>query len=143
MELDMPEAQKLEYSQLEVGYKFPPSRYGLDASIISTYLKAVEDTSQLYQDAKLVPPTAIAAYAMAALAKGLHLPQGAIHISQEFEFVGEASMNDSFTSYAEVSRKQSRGKFHLLAIDLNVLNRNQKVVLSGKTTFMLPEQDGG
>jgi len=137
------EAQKIEYSKLEVGYRLPPSSYKLDASIISNYLKAVGDTNHLYQDTKLVPPLAIAAHAMAALAKVIYLPPGTIHLSQEFEFIDAASINDSFISWAEVSRKQSRGKFHLLAIDLNVFNQNQKPVLSGKCTFILPEQDDG
>ena len=139
----MPEEQKVEYSQLEAGYQFPASSYKLDAATVATYLKAVEDTSHLYQDTKLVPPMAIAAYAMAALSQAISLPPGTIHVSQELEFIDTVSANDSLTSYARVSRKQSRGKFHLLAIDLNVFNQNQQAVLAGKTTFILPEQDDG
>jgi len=135
----MPKEQKIEYSQLEAGYEFPPSSYKLDNSIVATYLKAVEDTSNLYQDAGLVPPMAIAAYAMAALSEGICLPPGTIHVSQEFEFINTANINDTFVSYARVSRKQRRGKFHLLVIDLNVSNQKQKAVLAGKTSFILPE----
>ena len=139
----MPEEQKVEYSELEVGYEFPPSNYKLDDSTISTYLKAVEDTSRLYQDTKLVPPMAIAAYAMAALSQGISLPPGTIHVSQELEFIDTVSVNDSLVSHAKVSRKQERGKLHLLTVDLNVFNQNQQAVLAGKTTFILPEQDNG
>ena len=139
----MPEELKIEYSQLEVGYEFSPGSYKLDSSIVATYLKAVEDTSRLYQDTKLVPPMAIAAYALAALSQSICLPPGTIHVSQEFEFIDMVSVNDRLTSYAKVSRKQSRGKFHLLAIDLNVFNQRQKAVLAGKTSFILPEPDDG
>ncbi len=139
----MPEEQKVEYSQLEAGYQFPASSYKLDATTVATYLKAVEDTSHLYQDTKLVPPMAVAAYAMAALSQGISLPPGTIHVSQELEFIDTVSVNDSLTSHAKVNRKQSRGKFHLLAIDLRVFNQNQQAVLAGKTTFILPEQDDG
>ena len=139
----MSEKQKIKYSQLEAGYEFPPSSYKLDTSIVSTYLKAVEDTSRLYQDTEFVPPMVVAAYAMAALSQGICLPPGAIHVSQELEFIGTVSVNESLISCARVSRKQSRGKFHLLAIDLNVFNQNQKVVLAGKTSFILPEQGDG
>ena len=86
---------------------------------------------------------AIAAYAMAVLSQGISLPPGTIHVSQELEFIDTVSVNDSLTSHARVGRKQSRGKFHLLAIDLNVFNQNQQAVLAGKTTFILPEQDDG
>ena len=77
---------------------------------------------------------AIAAYAMAALSEDICLPPGTIHVSQEFEFMGIASIDDTFTSYARVVKKQSRGKFHLL-----IVNQNQKAVLTGKTSFILPE----
>lgn len=139
----MPEKQKIEYSQLEAGYEFPPSSYQLDTSIVSLYLKAIEDTSYLYADTELVPPMAIAAYAMAVISQSIHLPPGAIHVSQELEFIDTVSINDSLISYARVSQKQSRGRFHLIAVDLNVFNQNQKAVLAGKTTFILPELDDG
>ncbi|MFC2005536.1 hypothetical protein ACFLVG_01055 [Chloroflexota bacterium] len=139
----MYEEQKIEYSQLEAGYEFPASYCKLDSSIISTYLKAVEDASYLYQDTKLVPPMAIAAHAMAALAQRICLPPGTIHVSQELEFIDTVSVNDSLTSYARVNRKQSRGRLHLLDIDLYVQNQNRKTVLAGKTSFILPEQDDG
>ncbi len=139
----MPEEQKVKYSQLEAGYEFPSSGYKLTTSIVSTYLKAVGDTSCLYRDTKLVPPMVIAAYAMAALSRGISLPPGAIHVSQEFEFKDTVNIDDSLVSCARVGRKQRRGKFHFLDIDLNVFNQNQKVVLVGKTSFILPEPDGG
>jgi len=134
----MPKEQKVEYSQLEVGYEFPPSRYTLDYPSVAAYLRAVEDSSSLYQGTELVPPLAIAAYAMAALSESILLPSGTIHASQELEFIDTVSMKDTLISYAKVSRKQSRGKFHLLTIDLNVFNQRQKTVLAGKTSFILP-----
>jgi len=141
--LSMPKEQKVEYSQLEAGYEFPPSRYTLDYSIVATYLRAVEDSSSLYQDTELVPPMAIAAYAIAALSGNISLPSGTIHVSQELEFITTVSINDTLISYAKVSRQQSRGKFHLLSIDFNVFNQRQKAVLAGKTSFVLPEQNDG
>lgn len=133
--------QKIEYSQLETGYEFPASNYKLDHSMVTTYLKAVEDTSSLYSDTKLVPPMAVAAYAMAALLENIYLPPGAIHVSQEFEFLDTVSVNDALVSQAWVSRKQSRGKFHFLTINFNVCNQRQKAVLAGKTSFILPEHN--
>jgi len=139
----MPKEQKVEYSQLEAGYEFPPSRYTLDHSIVATYLRAVEDSSSLYQDTELVPPLAIAAYAMASLSESISLPSGTIHASQELEFIDTVNINDILISYARVSRQQSRGKFHLLSINFNVFNQRQQAVLAGKTSFILPEQTGG
>ncbi|MFC1941563.1 hypothetical protein ACFLWL_04130 [Chloroflexota bacterium] len=97
----MSEEQRLKYSQLEAGYEFPHSSYKLDASTVATYLKAVEDTSYPYQDTNLVPPMAIAAYAMAALSQNIYLPPGAIHVSQELQFIATVSVNESLVSYAK------------------------------------------
>jgi acyl dehydratase len=135
----MSEKQRIEYSQLEAGFEFPASSYKLESAIVSKYLKAVEHTSSLYQDTVLVPPMAVAAYAMASLSGNISLPPGTIHVSQEFEFRGTVSINDILISYAKVSRKQSRGNFQLLNVDFNVLNKEQKTVLTGKTSFILPE----
>ena len=143
MNSGVPKHKKVEYSQLETGYEFPPSSSKLDCPIISEYIKAVEETSSLYQDEELVPPMAVAAYAMAALSEGMSLPMGTLHVSQGVEFMGSVSIGDSIITYARVTRKQDRGKLHLLTIDLNVFNQRQKAVLSGKASFLLPEYNDG
>jgi len=135
----MTKQPKLEYSQIEVGYEFPPASYKLDPSMVSAYLKAVEETSRLYHDTGLVPPMAIAAYAMAALSESISLPPGAIHVTQELEFIDTVSAGDTITCHARVSRKQNRGRLHLMTVDLDVFNQNQKAVLAGKVGFVLPE----
>ena len=130
------------YSQLEAGYEFPPGNYKLDASKVSLFLKAVGDTSPLYRDNnQLIPPMAVAALAMATLSNTISLPPGAIHVSQELSFVKAVSLDDSLTSYARLSRTQKRGKLHLITVDLNVRNQNQQTVLTGKTSFILPQPD--
>lgn len=138
----MPE-EKIEYRQLENGYEFPPSFYKLDAASISNYLKAVEDTSYPYEKNQVVPPMAIAASAMAALSRSISLPPGTIHISQELEFRGEARTDDGLTGYAKVNRKWSRGRFQFLDVELNVCRNDQKAVLYGRTSFILPQLDDG
>ncbi|MFC1940326.1 MaoC family dehydratase N-terminal domain-containing protein [Chloroflexota bacterium] len=137
----MSKPQKVEYQQIEAGHDFPLVSYHLDALIAASYLKAVGETSSLYQNNKLIPPTAVAARAMAALSDSISLPPGTIHVSQELEFTGTVNVGDTITCHAKVARKQDRGRLHLMTIDLNVFNQNQKKVLSGKTSFVLPEPD--
>jgi len=86
---------------------------------------------------------AVAAYAMAALTKSISLPAGAIHVSQNIEFIDTVSIKDTITSYARVTKKQARGRLHLLTIDLDVFNQNQKQVLSEKISFILPRHEEG
>ena len=136
----MAEKQKVEYSQIEAGYEFPASSFQMDDPAVATYLRAVGETGTLYNDSRLVPPTAIAAFAMAALSEKLSFPPGTIHVSQDLEFMDTISTSDTLTCYARVSRKQDRGKLHLLTVDLNVHNQQKRTVLAGKTSFVLPEQ---
>lgn len=135
----MAKRSKIEYSRMEVGDRFTPISYKLEASMVATYLRAVEESSRLYQDTELVPPMAVAAYAMAALSEGISLPPGTIHVNQELEFLDAVSVGDTITCQASVSRKQDRGRLHLMNIDIDVFNQNRKKVLAGKVGFILPE----
>ena len=134
----MPEPQKIEYHQLSANFEFPSNSFCLDTATVTNYLKAVDDTSPFFANSELIPPLVIAAHALAALSRGMSLPPGSIHVSQELEFTGTARVNDTLTSHARVTRKQDRGKIRLLAIDLNVMNQDHETVLTGKTSFILP-----
>ena len=105
---------------------------------MSVYLKATGDTSDLYQNTGLIPPMAVAAQAMAALAESISLPPGTIHVSQELEFIGAVRIEDTLTSHARVLKHQQRGNLHLLSVELNVLNQKKEQVLTGRTGFVLP-----
>ena len=135
----MAKQHKIEFGQLEVGREFPPASCELTPEMVTTYLKAVEGTSSLYQGTEIFPPMAIAAYAMAALSESISLPAGAIHVTQDIEFTDTASIGDTVTSYARVTRKQSRGKLHILNVAIEVLKQNKKAVLAGTMGFILPE----
>jgi hypothetical protein len=131
--------EKIEYHQLNAGYEFSPVTHRLDPARVFTYCNAVDENAGLYQEAKVVPPMAIAAFAMAALSENISLPPGTIHVSQEIEFKGTTAVDETIISYAKVSRKQDRGKLHLMTIELSVLNQDKREVLAGKTSFILPE----
>ena len=130
--------QKIDHQQIEAGYEFRPLSYQLNTSMVANYLRAVGETSNLYQTTDLVPPMAVAAYAMAALFDSILLPPGTIHVSQESDFTGMVNAGDTITCQAKVLRKQNRGGLHLMTIGLNVFNQNQKKVMAGKTSLVLP-----
>ena len=135
----MENPQKADFYQLEAGYEFPPASYQLDSLLVAIYLETVEDTNDLYRETNVIPPMAVAARAMAALSDSISFPAGAIHVSQELEFSDFVRTADTFTSRARVSRKQDRGKLHIVTIEIHVFNQKQNLVLSGKTSFILPE----
>ena len=136
----MPEKQN-ELNQLETGYEFPQSTFKLDTDTINSYMKAVDDNSFPYQEMNIVPPMAIAAITMGILSEEINLPSGTVHVSQEFVFSDVANFNDTLTVGAKIIRNLSRGKFHMLDIALTIQSHDNRTVLTGKTSFILPTQD--
>jgi hypothetical protein len=133
------QAPKIDYQELTPGYEFAPVGFQLDSDEVMKYLNAVEDCNNIYQENMLVPPMAIAALAMAAMSSGMTLPPGAIHVSQNLEFVGAVHIGEKLASYARVNRKVERGRFHMLNIGIDVQNQQKQTVLAGETGFILPQ----
>jgi hypothetical protein len=132
-----------EYYKLFVGFEFPPQSYKLDSSTISLYLEAVKESNDLYRSEGLVPPMAVTAFAMSALAGAVTMPPGTIHVSQELDFLKLVKVGDTITCYSTVSRKVDRGGLRLMNTDIKVLNQNDEKVLTGKVGFVLPEPAAG
>ncbi len=133
------EVRKAGFDELEAGVELAPAVFTMDSSTVASYIAAVRESSPLYQGTGLVPPTAVAARAMAALAGMVILQPGTIHIGQELEFLCKVRVGDTLTSHTRVARNMKRGKFHILAFDITVSNQDQETVLKGSTSFMLPE----
>lgn len=130
--------QKVEIGKLTAGFEFPPVTFQLDNEGIKKYLNAVEDKQEIYEQLSTVPPMAIAALAMTAISTAMTLPAGTIHVSQNLDFITMSRPGEKLTSHARVNRNVERGKLHMLTIGINVLNRNQLVVLTGEIGFILP-----
>lgn len=137
---------KAQYERLETGYELPPANYDVSAKVVSEYLEAVDESSNLYYQPDnpqaltgLVPPMVIVAYTIATLSQSLSLPPGTIHTTQEMECLKMLSVGTRITCYAKVSRKQERSNLCLLTIDLNAFDENQELVLSGKSGIAFPK----
>lgn len=125
-----------QIEKLVPGFEFAPASYKLDASLVSKYIRAVGGEGGCLPD--YVPPLAIAAYALNALAKSLTLPPGSIHAAQEFEFFKLVPVGTTISCQGRVVQKLSRGKLNMLVIGLEALAQNGERVLSGKATLILP-----
>jgi hypothetical protein len=130
---------KTEFSQLSVGFEFPAKSFKFDSSIVSIYLKAVQESNEDYVTGGLVPPMLVTAYAMAALNQSISMPEGTIHVTQELDFLVPVKTGDTITCNSKVSRRQDRGGMHIMATDITVTNQSQKVVLTGRVGFILPD----
>jgi hypothetical protein len=129
----------IDYYQLTEGYHFPEADYRLTPELVAAYLDAVEDVTN-YADGDRVPPLAVAALAMASLSKFVDMPDGSIHTQQEVTFYAPVRVGDQIICRSWVSQKRERGRFNLMAVDLSVLDAAGGEVLTGKTSFVLPER---
>jgi hypothetical protein len=125
----------VSYEELTPGYELPPAKYELSASLVSKYLKAVDSS-----DDGFVPPLAITACAIAAMAGSFSLPPGAIaiHASQELEFFKLLPIGATIECHPKVARKITRGKMSMLILELEVFDQSKEKVQSGKATIALP-----
>lgn len=130
--------QKLEYGQLEVGQEFPAVSFSLDSDSVTSYLKATGETDSLYEGTGIVPPMAVAAWALISLLEHVVLPEGTIHLSQELQCLSMATEGDTLNCRARVSRKQERGRLRLLDIEFDVVDKEGTPLISGKSSFNFP-----
>ena len=129
--------EKSYVDKLEVGFEFPAVSQKLDSSMVDLYIRAIEDTNEIYRDTDFVPPTALAALAMFSLSQVSSFPPGTIHVTQELEFLDIVHRGDTVECSAKISRKQERGKLRLMTIDIGVARQN-KPVMTGKVGVILP-----
>src|SRR4030042_3361050 len=130
--------QKIDYEALTTGFEFEPSGFNIDGESVNKYLDAVDGGKSIYEKNNTVPPMSIAALAMTAMAEGLSLQPGAVHVSQDIQFLNTVNIDEELTSYARVNRIVKRGKIHMLSIGINVVNEKNISVLAGKNRFILP-----
>jgi acyl dehydratase len=125
----------ISYEELTSGYKFPPATYELSASFVSKYLRAVDGSGHGF-----VPPLAITACAIAAMTKAIPLPADtiAIHASQELEFLKQVPIGATIDCHIGVAQKIARGKMSMLVLELEILDRDEEKVQSGRATIALP-----
>jgi hypothetical protein len=125
----------VSYEELIPGYEFPSANYELSASLVSKYLKAVDSSGDGF-----VPPLAITACAIAAMAGSFSLSPGAIaiHASQELEFFKLVPIGATIECHTRVARKITRGKMSMLILELDVFDQSKEKVQSGKATIALP-----
>lgn len=132
--------QRVDFSKLENGHQFPPANYLMEPGLIASYLESTSESNEIYQQNNMVPPTAVTAYALAALSGEMEIPPGTIHTSQEIEALAPVYVNDTITSHARVASKRSRKNMEMMSIEFDVINQDGTTVLRGKTTFMSSPQ---
>ncbi len=126
------------FDELAVGHQFPSTSYQLTESVVSSYVGAVGG-QQEFLTSGTVPPLAIAAFAMTALAKSFSVPPGSIHVSQELEFLKKVPIGATVSCGGRIAQKIERGKLILVVLEIDAVDQNQEKVMAGKATITIPQ----
>jgi hypothetical protein len=132
--MDPDESPDTSTGELTEGYEYPVIKFMLDDGDVSDYLSAVGDADSITVRMGLVPPLAAAARALAALSKGSVSPPGAVHSSQELEFVRPISLGEPLELTARVEKKLDRQDLHMLTTGFQIVDRSRDIVMTGKIT---------
>ena len=126
-------------SQLPVGHQFTPAQYHLRPDEVGRYLDAVEDSSTLFRRQDVVPPTALAAYALKGILREIDLPGGAVHAAQDLSFSQAVGMGETVVFRAKLSQNSIRSGWRYLTIDLSATVEDGSQVMEGRSTILIPE----
>ena len=109
---------------------------------LSTYLSAVQDESALLSDSNgvtIAPPMAIAALSLRGVIEDLKIPGGTLHVGQETSNMNLVPVGTELNCEATVLTNTVRGEWRFLTVTLKVTTKDETLVLSGRSTIMLPE----
>ena len=133
----------MRLSELKPGDQVPALTLTLEPERIKEYLEATEETSGHFADCspgQIVPPTAVAGLAIAALFNNLEMPAGTIHTTQEIRWHRPAQIGQTLTAHVSVTRDSQRRNLRLMAVKLAISNANGETIMEGETGFILPPE---
>ena len=128
----------IDYSKLAPGQQISNYRYTLDEELVSRYLEAVSDKSELYVKELLVPPMSIAALSLRGVVVDLDIPGGTVHVGQELEFMEAVLVGDRLDCMATLLQNAIRKEWRFMVVKLEVDNREKRRVMEGKSTILIP-----
>ncbi|MFH1560228.1 MAG: hypothetical protein ABID84_02290 [Chloroflexota bacterium] len=126
-----------------VGYEFAPIRFQLQPQEVALYLQAVGECNDLFQQRRFVPPTALAAYALRGILREMNLPPGALHSAQEISLSRPVASDQAIVFSAKLTRNLVQRGWRFVSVDFSGIDEDEKMVIRGKSTVVVPEGQGG
>jgi hypothetical protein len=130
-------------TDFHVGYEFVPIRFQLQSREVDLYLQAVGESHSLYKQQRFVPPTALAAYALRGILREINLPPAAIHSAQETSVSRPVTSDEAIVFRARLTQNSVRGGWRFVSVDFSGVDEEEKQVIQGRSTVLIPESQGG
>lgn len=106
---------------------------------VREYLRAVQCAAQMYENAGIVPPTAIAARALREFFVSGSLPPGTIHAAQDLESVRPVTPAEELDCLVTLTPTAHGEQWETITADFAVRDRRGNAVLKGKTVVLVPK----
>lgn len=136
----------MQISELKLGDRIPASSFTLEPNKLKDYIGAVEESSghfTRWSQGVVAPPIACVSLAMASMFKGIELPEGAVHLSQEISLNRPVKIGETFLCRASVIRNQVRGNLRIMTMQLEISDEGGERVLKSETGFIISEPGNG
>ena len=130
-----------DYAALAVGDTISDRTFPVSLDGVEKYTAAVRDESGLFDPADespTVPPMAVATFALRGVLDDLGIPEGTLHVGQEMAFLGAVRADEELICKAVISQNAVKTGFRLLAVGMEVRDRNDKQVMTAKSTILVP-----
>lgn len=129
-------------AELPAGHEFTPVERRLQPQDVHRYVQAVQESNDMFQEGDLVPPAALGAYALGIILQEVDLPAGTVHAAQDMSFSGPVDKRETIVFRARVAQNSVRGGWRFLAIDFTGADSRDKQVIEGRSTVLVPEDNG-
>jgi acyl dehydratase len=132
----------VDYSKLTSGQIVSEHTYHLDEKMVGEYVAAVQDVSEPPKspDGRLfAPPMSVAALSLQGVVQDLQIPGGTLHVGQEFEFSEAVPVDSTLECQAKLAQNSVRRGMRIMVVNSTVHNSDGVLVMTGKSTIMLPE----
>lgn len=126
-----------------MGYEFAPIRFQLHQSEVGLYLRSVWESNPIFSQHGVVPPTALAAYALRGILREINLPSGAIHTAQDTSVLRPITSDEAITFHARLTQNSVRSGWRIVSVDFSGLDEGENLVIRGRSTVVIPEESGG
>jgi acyl dehydratase len=132
------------FAELPAGHVFEPVDFTIDEAALGAYLGAVDDAQPIYGTAGprrdgsvLVPPMAVAAFALRSIVGDLALEPGAVHGGQDYAFVRPVWTGERLVVSSRVANKARRHGVTILFVEQAVTSSGE-TVLTGRSMLTVP-----
>jgi acyl dehydratase len=129
----------LTLTQLPAGHTFAPISIQLDAARSRAYRDATGDALTIYHEQGVVPPLAVAAFALGALLESVGLPPGTLHANESLQAHRVVPVGSTVECRARVAQRSQRGGWFVTVLESELLLEGDVAVFA-RATVLCPAE---